>query len=285
MKLTDALSLTIGSKFEHNDFTGFEFEPSAQLVWTPPGRQTLWVSAAQAIREPSSTDDGLQNDAAIIPLGPSFAVVRILGNPEMKAEQLREFEAGYRVQTNKHVSLEGTTFVGLYRSLESLAGQAPYFATTQQGVPYTVLPEEFVNGPAALTYGGEFSANWRLTDHWRISPGYSYFHMDVEGNSSVLNVPPGTSPTHQFEVRSLLDLPHHLEWDNTLEYVSKLAAGNIPAYTRLDSRIGWRVGEFIELSVVGQNLLTARHAEFSDTYSLIHTLVERSVFGKVTWRF
>jgi len=45
------------------------------------------------------------------------------------------------------------------------------------------------------------------------------------------------------------------------------------------------VGEFVELSVVGQNLLTPRHAEFADTQSLDHTLVERSVFGKVTWRF
>ena len=101
-----------------------------------------------------------------------------------------------------------------------------------------------------------------------------------------LNPPPGSAPNHQFQVRSLLDLPHRLQWDNTLAYVSKLAAGNVPAYARLDSRLGWRVGEFVELSLVGQNLLSPRHAEFSDTfYPLNHTLVERSFFAKVTWRF
>ena len=84
----------------------------------------------------------------------------------------------------------------------------------------------------------------------------------------------------------MLDLPHHLEWDNTVGYVSHLAVGKVPAYARVDSRLGWRAGEFVELSVVGQNLLTPRRAEFSDTlYQLHHTLVERSVFGKVTWRF
>jgi iron complex outermembrane receptor protein len=143
-----------------------------------------------------------------------------------------------------------------------------------------------VNGPEAHTYGAEFFANWRLTDHWRISPGYSYFHIAIDGDPAGLYTPPGTSPNHQFQVRSLLDLPHHLEWDNTIGYVSKLAVGNVPQYARLDSRAGWRLGESIELSVVGQNLLSPRHAEFANTgLPTNYTLVERSVFAKVTWRF
>jgi len=285
LKVTDSLSLTVGSKVEHNDFTGLEFEPSVQLVWTPTKEQALWVSAARAIREPSTLDDGLQDDVASVPIRSSFAVVRLFGNPNIKAEELRDFEVGYRTLANKRISLDVTAFGSLYRSLESVTALAPYFAT-QLGVPYLVLPEQFVNGPPARTYGVEFSANWSLTDHWRISPGYSYFHMSVEGNSFGLYTPPGTSPNHQFQVRSLLDLPHHFEWDNTLEFVSKLAVGSIPAYARVDSRVGWRVGEFVEFSLVGQNLLTARHAEFSDaSYPANYTLVERSVFGKVTWRF
>jgi iron complex outermembrane recepter protein len=178
-----------------------------------------------------------------------------------------------------------TGFVSLYRNLESIAA-LPTYVIIQQGIPYLILPSTFVNGVGARTYGAEFSGNWNVINHWRISPGYSYFHLHVNGDSSELNPPPGVSPNHQFQVRSLVDLPRHLEWDNTLAYVSKLATGNIPAYARLDSRVGWRLGEFLELSVVGQNLLTPRHAEFSDTfYPLNHTLVERSVFGKVTWRF
>jgi iron complex outermembrane receptor protein len=285
VKLTDALSLTMGTKAEHNDFTGPEFEPSAQLVWTPSGKETLWVSAARAIREPSPTDDDVRDDSASFPSGSSFALIRALGNPLMKAEELRDFEAGYRAQAGKHVSLDVTGFVGLYRNLESESAETPYFSNTQQGVPYLVVPVLLVNGPPAHTYGVEFSGNWNVTNHWRISPGYSYFHIDVDGNSSALEIPPGTSPNHQFQVRSLLDLPHHLEWDNTVGYVSKLAVGSVPGYPRLDSRLGWRMGEFVEFSIVGQDLLTPRHVEYFDTDSLNRTVVERSVFGKVTWRF
>ncbi len=285
VSLSDALSLTIGSKLEENDIDGFKLMPSAQLVWSPTERQTVWLSASRAIREPSSVDVGILDDVEAVPAGPTIGIIRAVGNPDIDAEVLRDFETGYRAQVNRRLSLDVAGFVSLYRNLESIVELAPYFIT-QQGVPYLILPSTFVNGLSARSYGAEFSGNWNVNSRWRISPGYSYFHIHVDGDSSNLNPPPGSAPNHQFQVRSLLDLPRHLEWDNTLEYVGKLAAGNIPAYTRLDSRFGWRVGEFVELSVVGQNLLTPRHAEFSDElYPLNHTLVERSVFGKVTWRF
>jgi len=285
LKLSNSLSLTLGSKGEHNDFTGFEFEPSAQLVWSPTKNQALWLSAARAIREPSNFEDGLRDDVESIPLGNTFAVVRVLGNPNTRAEQLRDFEAGYRALPNKRLSLDVAAFGSLYNYLAYFSALTPYFIS-QQGIPYLILPEQIVNGPPGHTYGLEFYANWNLTNHWRISPGYSYLHMDIAGIPAQLYTSPGTSPNHQFQVRSLLDLPHHLEWDNTVGYVSKLAIGNIPQYARLDSRLGWRVGEAVELSVVGQNLLAPRHAEFfNPVYPLNYTLVERSVFAKVTWRF
>jgi iron complex outermembrane recepter protein len=285
VKLTDALSLTIGSKLEENDISGFKIMPSAQLVWSPTEKQTVWLSGSRAIREPSSVDVGILDDVEAVPAGPTIAFVQAVGNPNIKAEELRDFETGYRAEVNKRLSVDITGFVSLYRNLEAIAQLAPYLIT-QQGVPYLILPSTFVNALSARSYGAEFSGNWNVNSHWRISPGYSYFHIHVDGDSSNLNPAPGTAPNHQFQVRSLLDLPHHLEWDNTLEYVGKLATGNIPAYARLDSRFGWRVGELVELSVVGQNLLSPHHAEFSDTlYPLNRTLVERSVFGKVTWRF
>jgi iron complex outermembrane receptor protein len=36
--ITKSLSVTVGSKLEHNVYTGFEYEPSAQMVWTPSAR-------------------------------------------------------------------------------------------------------------------------------------------------------------------------------------------------------------------------------------------------------
>ena len=37
------LFLTLGSKFEHNDYTGFEYQPSARLSWLVDDKQTVWT--------------------------------------------------------------------------------------------------------------------------------------------------------------------------------------------------------------------------------------------------
>jgi iron complex outermembrane recepter protein len=284
VKITKSLSLTIGSKVEHNDFTGFEYDPSAQLVWAPTKKQAVWLSIARALQEPNALAVGFQSDFASIPDGSTFAVLRIVGNPNLKPEELRDVEAGYRAQLNKRLSLDMTAFAGLYRDLEILAPQAPISAS-QQGTPYLVLPEIFANGASARTYGVEFSGTWNATRRWRISPEYSFFREDPSGDVADLQEPANASPRHQFLVRSFLDLPHHLEWDNTFGYVSGLTYATIPSHTRMDTRLGWRIGEFVELSVVGQNLFTPGHIEFQSFYGTNETLAQRSVFAKVTWRF
>ena len=43
----DRLRLTIGSKFEHNDYTGFEIQPSGRLLWTPHPRHSAWASISR----------------------------------------------------------------------------------------------------------------------------------------------------------------------------------------------------------------------------------------------
>jgi iron complex outermembrane receptor protein len=36
----------------------------------------------------------------------------------------------------------------------------------------------------------------------------------------------------------------------------------VPSYTTLDARYGWRIGNNLELSLIGQNLLGHEHAEY-----------------------
>lgn len=72
----------------------------------------------------------------------------------------------------------------------------------------------------------------------------------------------GNSPRQQFEIRSMLTLPKNLEWGSSIKYVSNLVSQGLPGYARLDTRLGWRVGESWELSVSGQNLAARRHLEF-----------------------
>ncbi len=67
--IKDRLSLTFGSKLEHNDYTGVEVEPGARLLWTPwadsslrsLSSQTFWASVSRAVRTPSRTEESFMS--------------------------------------------------------------------------------------------------------------------------------------------------------------------------------------------------------------------------------
>ena len=50
------LSLTVGTKLEHNNYTGFEVQPSGRLLWNRTPRESLWGSVTRAVRTPSRLD-------------------------------------------------------------------------------------------------------------------------------------------------------------------------------------------------------------------------------------
>jgi iron complex outermembrane receptor protein len=289
MKLTPTLSLTMGSKFEHNAFTGFEFEPGAQLVWAPDTRRTLWFSAARAIRQPSWLESNSRIDAATFPLeGGGFGLFQILGKPGRRAERLMHFEAGYRTQIHKRLSLDGTVFRSYYHRLETLETETPFF-TLDPPPPHLVLPAIWDNRARARNHGVEVFATWSVTGKWRISPGYSFLHMrirrDPGSNDDAVESSVGHSPRRQAQLRSSLNLARHWEWDVAAYYVGQLRNGPVPGYVRLDTRLGRRLGEFLEVSIAGQNLLAPRRLEFVNAYQLHPTQAQRSILGRVTWRF
>ena len=290
IRISKSVFLTLGSKFEHNNYTGFEFEPSAQLVWTVSEQHSLWASAARAIRQPDHVDDGVLFDRAIASVpGAGSALVTVNGNPNIVAEHLNDFEVGYRGQATRRLSLDVTGFLSFYSRLESTEPQTP-FITFGAGNPLLVLPQQFANLGRATDFGMEFFANWNVNSFWRVSPGYSFVEMKTgiePGSQDTSNaLIPGNSPRHQPQIRSLLNVRKNVELDASLKFVSRLTSQNVPGYARLDARLGWRPGERIEFSLVGQNLATPRHIEFIDNSGFfLATEVERSVFAKITWRF
>ena len=287
--LTNSLSLTLGSKFEHNAYTGYENEPSAQLVWAPTARHTVWASAAKAIRQPSNIDSGLQWVASVVPLPQgAFGLVTVSGSPNTKVEQLHDLEAGYRVQVTRRLSVDVSGFLSYYKHLQTTEPQDAFFVLSPEPA-HLVIPFVYDYKAHARSYGAEAFANWNMTDRWRISPGLTMLNMsltrDASSQDATIEQQPGYSPRRSYQVRSLVNLKRNLEWDQTVGYTGRLTTGNIPGYARVDTRVEWRIGEFLSLSIVGQNLLTPRHAEFPDVLQIDHMLDQRATFGKITWRF
>jgi iron complex outermembrane recepter protein len=289
IRLTESASLTIGSKFEHNAYTGFEYEPSIQFVWSPDIGQTVWASASRAIQQPAWVFADVQWDETAVPVpGAGTAVVHVSGNPQLPAATVLDYEAGYRTKLSTRISLDTTISYADYNNVQTIESQTPFFTLTP-APPHLVLPAIFGDLGNSRIYGVEASAHLDLAKWWRISPGFSYlqtrFTLDPGSNDSTFPGTSGDSPKRQAQLRSNIKLPHNVEWDTSVYYVGSLANGPVPAYTRLDTRIGWHIGRFVDAGITGQNLLTPRHIETLDGLQVTPMETARAVVAKIVWHF
>jgi iron complex outermembrane recepter protein len=289
------LRLTFGSKFEHNDFTGFEVQPNARLLWTLTPNQSVWTAVSRAVRTPALTEEGLRLNSAVIPPAtppnptPFPAVVTVFGSHQFQSEDLLAYELGYRVQVTSSLSADIATFYNNYSNLRTAEPGVP----SLEGSPAPtdiVIPFFAANKMSGGTYGAELFADWKVIPKWRLVGSYSYLQMDIRKNSDSLDPtadnPNGSSPRHQWYVRSSIDLPMHFEDDTTLRFVDHLPSLNIPSYYSLDAHLGWRPVQLVEFSIGGQNLLNNQHLEFiPDFINTAPTVVKRTVYGSLTFRF
>jgi iron complex outermembrane receptor protein len=281
----DRLSLTIGSKFLHNIYTGFEFQPSAKLLWTPAPGQSVWMAVTRAVRTPSRVEEDDQLTGLVTANPPTF--LRLIGGGKFLSEQLIGHEIGVRslVRSNFYVEIAG--YYNLHHRLLSIEPGAP-FSEASPAPAHTVVPLFVRNGLLGSSYGVEAGPEWTPVKWWHLKGSYAYLQLNVQKWRGSLDAATpastnGTSPKHQVIVQSFFDLPGRLEFDQTYRYVSALSAQSVESYGTADVRLGWRPKGPFELSVVGQNLFQPHHAEFGgDPGPLVG--IKRSVFAKIIWR-
>jgi iron complex outermembrane receptor protein len=281
------LWFTPGIRFEHTPFTGYQAEPSGRLLWSVSENQSLWTSAALAERTPQRSERGLHDVTAVFPgLGGSLTSVDLFGGLSAGDEDMLDFEAGYRAQLTKTISLDLSTFYDHYKDLQTREPGAPF--PSANPVPHFVVPLFYANEMHGTGYGGEISTGWRPVSFWKLDAGYSFLHQVFHLNpgsqdpSSLLSA--GDSPRHQFQLRSQFNLPHRTEFDTSVFYIGRLLDQSVPAYTRVDLRVGWHPRESVDLDLVGQNLLTPRHLEFLNNTGIVPSYATRGVFARLTWR-
>jgi iron complex outermembrane receptor protein len=282
----DRLWMTLGSKVEHNDYTGFEVQPNLRAVWIPRLHHTLWAAVSRAVRTPSRAEDDLRLDVGVLP-GASPVVVSSFGSEDYRSEELLAWEMGYRVGFAPGLFFDLATFYNDYDELRATRTGAAFLDLAPS--PHLVIPINITNDLEGETYGAELAVDWRASNRWRWSAAYSFLEIQ-------LRVPPGAdasgltaegqSPRHQVFLRSSVDLAPGVEMDASLRHVSELESAGVEDYTTFDLRLGWRPRPDLEISLVGQNLLEGSHVEFAPEVIPTHpTAVERGVYGKVAWRF
>jgi len=294
--IRDRLRLTLGSKFEHNDYTGFEIQPNLRLLWTPHERHTAWGAVSRAVRTPTGPEEDVQFRFQVVPPDDLRNILKLpimlvaLGDPDFESEELIAHELGYRVLLRDRLSLDIATFYNVYDNLRTGEPGMPIPRLSPPPAHY-VLPITADNKMYGETYGMEWAADWQALDEWRIHAAYTYLKMqlrvDEESGDTWLEAAEEESPNHQFHLRSSMDLGRDLELDLGMRYVDDLPSLDVGSYFTLDARVGWRLHKDVELCVVGQNLSDGHHPEFG-TPRFIHTFpteVERGVYSAVRWRF
>ncbi len=285
--LAETLSLTLGSKFEHNDYTGFEIQPSARLLWSVHDQHTLWGAVSRAVRTPSRADED-----QLISLGQWYGqggiqyINQLSGNDDLDSEELIAYELGYRLQPTEKLLFDFTTFYNDYDRL--MAWETNVDASNMP--VYILFDNAFDNTMAGETYGAELTAHWTVTDNWKLAGSYTFlqmqFHLDQDRTDAFSEDNEGASPHNQFNVRSYLNVTDAVQFDTMLYYVDNLPLADIDNYIRLDARLGWQVNEQVELSLVGQNLCDGLHKEYSDNVSQrMSTEMQRGVYARLSLRF
>lgn len=230
---------------------------------------------SRAVRTPSRLDRDLAE-----PLPP---LTLISGNKNFSSETLTAYELGYRTPLSPTVSGSISLYYNHYDDLRGLSL-----------TPVTVLPLVYSNALKGKSYGFEVSGDVRLTEWWSLHAGYSLLRTQLEvkaGHTDFFNTLDETAdPKHQLSLRSSLNLFRNLEADFLLRWIDTLMVNNggkpgtVPSYTELNVRLAWRFGASTEFSIVGQNLLHARHAEFGPP-TPSREEIQRGVYGKLAWRF
>jgi iron complex outermembrane recepter protein len=278
--LKNKLWLTLGSKFERNNFTGWENQPGARLLFNPTPHQTVWAAVTRAVRTPSRIDEDLQLTGLLLPNPPIF--ICICDNGKFVSETLLGYEVGYRRLITSRLYIDVAGFHNKYNDLQSF-GAASLSIENSPPPQHILISVPFVNGIMGSSNGGEIAPDWKVTRWMELRAGYSYTSLNLvdratHAKSSDISSYEGSSPHNEVTGQTFFSLPKQLTLSPTYRYVGSVPAQLTGSYQTMDARIAWRFTKNFELSFTGQNLFQPRHPEFGSV------LVERGGYGQITWR-
>jgi iron complex outermembrane receptor protein len=285
--IPNRLSLVLGSKFEHNNRSGFEVQPNGRLLWTPAPHQSVWAAFTRAVRTPSRLDQDLQLTDFASASPPYF--LRVVGSKNFRSERLLGAEVGYRTLLANKLYLDFSVFRNEYNDLYGY-GAGSLYVETNPTPAHFILQVPLANALKGDTSGGEIAPDWKPAQWLEVKGSYSYLHLyvhDKVGFTDTSNTATdnGSSPHHEVVLEGRFNIPRGFEFDPTYRYVSSLPFQKVAAYNTADVRFGWRPSHNWDLSLAGRNLLQPHHPEFGSYVFTDPSSVgiDREIYAKITW--
>ncbi len=291
----NGLTFVLGSKFEHNDYTGFEMQPNFRVMWKPGTRHRLWGAVSRAVRTPSRVEYYCQLNTTVIlpddPLNPIGLPMMsfVLGNEDYRSETLLAHELGYRFLLSDRFSLDVATFYNRYRNLRSVVIDPSHPVELSIPVIIPITPE---NGTYGKSYGVELAANWWPFDWWRLYGWYSYLKIKLTNENMIYDIiniqkyHDAANPEHQVQIQSTIGLNRRIELFSSIRYTDAIPFMNIEKYFTFNVCLSWKLNSYLRLSIVGRNLIDHRHREFQPEFLHVPaTEVISRIYGSVVWTF
>lgn len=268
-------TVVLGARLEHNDYTGFELQPSLRAGWQFNPAWYGWSSVSRAVRTPNR----INRDIAFF-CSPRFATALNctagttlpLGTKDFDSEKLIAYESGLRWRASSQWVVELAGFYNDYSKLTSFEGVG--------------VAGRYGNRFDGRGLGGELNASWNPVENFQLTAFYSYLDLDLKRQAGSIDrnteaTVEGNSPANQAGLRANWQPSSMLNLSSQLRYVDALPAQQVPGYAELDLRAGWWLRPDIELALVGQNLLQRSHAEFGLPANRLE--IERSLLAELRW--
>jgi iron complex outermembrane receptor protein len=279
----DRVTLTIGTKFEHNGYSGAEWQPGARLQWNAAKAYAVSVSANRSVRTPSRVEHDFET-GSLVSQGPTF--VRLLPNPRFESEVLNAFEAGLIATPHPKVLFTAAGFYNRHERILSLEAE-PSFVEADGGGTRVIVPVRFANGLRGTSKGIELTSDVRPASWLQTTLNYSglWIRMDRRSGSKDLGQErrlEEMSPRHQVQATARVALPGDTTVDWFLRYVSALPVLSVPAYATSNVTLRVALNRGLSVLVSGRNLHSASHLEFAEGGNGV-IRIRRSVYVGLRW--
>ncbi|MDX1949123.1 MAG: TonB-dependent receptor [Rickettsiales bacterium] len=282
--IEDKLYLILGSKFDYNDFTNFEMQPNARVLYHINEDHSIWGAISRAIRLPSRGENSFERFA---PAGLPYGLALIEGNPAYESENLNAYELGFRSNVKSNVYFETSFYYNDYSDLRTID-----FNRMSGGSQILRIN----NNGFGETYGFDSFAIWGIKENWDLKLGYSFIkqnmHTHIGSTDTGLARDENRSPNFQYNLISNYRFSNQISMNNALYFYDDIiyytgagAKRYIESHTRFDTSLMYNPTDKIEVSLTGQNLFDDNHQEFDEIIYSTASEIPRMALLQVKYKF
>lgn len=298
----DRMKLTIGNKFEHYDYVDTESLPNLRALWKFSENTTVWTAASKSVRTPDRVERDTFGLLSAVPPGnqinpfslPVLAYVK--GNPNFKLEKITSYELGFRTQLLQNLDVDIASFYSKYKNGITFEPQSLLCQPSNNALPCedsdTFIRAETMtaNNLNDNSRGIEAVFRWTAAG-WDAETNFTYlendfYYVNNSQDRTRKEFESGSAPNFQANLKLGFELSKDSRLDTYLRRVEELKSIQVPAYTELDLQYQKRFDKHLALSLVGQNLLHANHAEtYESVAAAVPTKVSRGGYVKLSFDF